>query len=251
MSIDTLGRQASEALFAATADLDAQTSLRRNLESSRGRRRLSPALVVVAAVVILVVGWAFSGDLQRSAVPAPPLDTPLPVLVGKKLGGPITAVAPTGWEVINDRAYVEMRPADGSPGMQVFMVVPRRVYDPPSDELVPLKDDPVVWITTHPEVKTLDKFGVDGPGSAWTATAVDLSLSPKAKNDWVHLLPLSMAPGSPPLAITANNGMDRWIIIDFEKSRPLIIAATSPTRDDPDLATAINQLLASIQIQQN
>ena len=250
MSIETLGRHAGDAVRAATADLDIDAALTLNLQQPRRQRRLGPALVA-AAVLVLIVGWAISGDLRPSADSAPPLDRgPGPVLVGEKLGVPMTAAAPTGWEVLKNRAYVDMRPADGSPGMHMYMVVPRKVYAPPSDKLARFTDDPAVWVKTHPGLKTLGKGGLDGPGFAWIGQRVDLSLSPRAKSDWVHLMPLSGAAGSPPLSITADDAMYRWIVIYFKNSPPLVIAATSPTPKDPDLITAINELLASIQIQQ-
>ena len=250
MSIDTLAHQASQGLKDATRDLDLDDALRTTLDRSGGRRRIVPALVIATAILVLIVGWSLSGELRRSAVPVPPADAPSPVLVGQKLGAPMTAVAPDGWEVLRNGSYVEMRPADGSPGVHLFMLVPRKVYDPPSYELAPLRDDPIIWMTTHPDLTTNGQFGVDGPGFAWMGTKVDVSLKPKADEGGLHLMPLSKAPGSPPLAMTADDAMFRWIVIYFEDSDPLAIAATSPTPDDPRVIEAINELLASIQIQQ-
>ena len=250
MSIDTFARQASQELRDATCDLDVDDALRTTLDRSGGRRRILPPLVVVAAIIVLILGWSLSGELRRSAVPAPPADAPSPVLVGQKLGAPMTAMAPDGWEVLRNGSYVEMRPADGSPGVHIVMLVPRKVYDPPSYELAPLREDPAVWARTHPALTPSGAWGVDGPNFAWTGSKTDLSLSPKVKNDYVHLMPLSKAPGSPPLAITADDAMFRWIVIYFEDSDPLAIAAISPTPDDPRVIEAINELLASIQIQQ-
>jgi hypothetical protein len=250
MSIDTIARQACRGLTAATADLDVDDALRNTLDRTRRHRRLGPALVIVTAVMVLIVGWSLSGELRRSAVPAPPASTPSAAQVGGKLGAPLTAAAPAGWAVLKDGAYVEMRPSDGAPGVHIFMVVPRKVYDPPSYELAPLREDPAVWARTHPALTPSGEWGVDGPDFAWSGSTTDLSLSSKVKNDYVHLMPLSKAPGSPPLAITADDAMFRWYVIYFEDSDPLVIAAISPTPNDPNLTRSINDLLASIQIQQ-
>ncbi|MEO8106984.1 MAG: hypothetical protein ABI720_06655 [Actinomycetes bacterium] len=248
MSIDTLARQASQRLLSATCDLDLDDALRQTTDRTRRRRGLGPTLVIVTAIIVLIMGWSLSGELRRSADPAPPVDAPHRTLVGEKLGAPMTAMAPPGWDVVSNRGYVEMRPADGSPGIRMLMLVPRRVYDPASQKLEPLKEDPVIWMTTHPEVTPSGRFGVDGPDFAWAGTKVDLSLSPKANGDGLHLLPLSRAAGSPPLAITANDAMFRWTVIYFENSDPLAITAISPTPDDPVVQQGVDDLLASIVI---
>ena len=167
MSIDTLAHQASQGLKDATRDLDLDDALRTTLDRSGGRRRIVPALVIATAILVLIVGWSLSGELRRSAVPAPPADAPSPVLVGQKLGAPMTAVAPDGWEVLRNGSYVEMHPADGSPGVHLFMLVPRKVYDPPSYELAPLGTTPYLDDRTHPDLTPNGQFGVDGPGFAW------------------------------------------------------------------------------------
>jgi len=250
MSLDTLARQAAEDLRSNVSTIDVDGALRTTLDQAGRRRRIVPVLVIATAILVLIVGWSLSGELRRSAVPAPPADSPSPTVVGEKLGAPMTAVAPEGWEVLRDRGYVEMRPADGSPGVHIVMLVPRRVYEPPSGTLTPLKDDPIIWMTTHPGLTTSGQFGVDGPTFAWTGTKVDVSLKPGAGTEGLHLMPLAKAPGAPPLAITPDDGTFRWTVIYFEDSDPLAIAATSPTPDDSDLTSAVNELLASIQIEQ-
>jgi hypothetical protein len=249
MSIDTLARQAGQAVMAGTTDLDVDDALSATMDRASRNRRIKPVLLVAAAVVVLIVGWSLGGDLLRSAEPAPPADDPAPVSVGQRLGTPMSAIAPEGWDVTSNRGYVEMRPADGAPGVRLFMLVPRTVYDPPSYDETPLKDDPIIWMTTHSDLTTDAQFAVDGPGFAWMGTKVDVSLKPNADDGELHLMPLSKASGSPPLAITADDAMFRWIVIYFTDSDPLAIAAISPTPDDPDLMSAINELLASIQVQ--
>jgi hypothetical protein len=107
-------------------------------------------------------------------------------------------------------------------------------------------------MTTHPDLTTDAQFAVDGPGFAWMGTKVDVSLKPDAarSNDGIILMPLSKAPGSPPLTLTPDDAMFRWIVIYFTDSDPLAIAATSPTPNDPDVMSAVNDLLASIQVQE-
>ncbi len=251
MSIDAVARQACQGLTAATADIDVDNALRSTLGRTRRHRRLGPALVIVTAVLVLFVGWSLSGELRRSAVPAPPASTPGTAQVGGNLGAPLTAMAPEGWEVLKDRAYVDLRPSDGSPGVRIVMLVPRQVYDPPSYELAPLREDPAVWVRTHPALTPSGEWGVDGPNFEWSGSKTDLSLSAKAENDFVHLMPLSRGAGSPPLAITKDDAFFRWIVIYFEDAAPLAIAATSPLPNDPNLTNAINELLASIQIQKD
>lgn len=249
MSIDALARKASQGLRDATRDLDVDDALHTTMDRSGRRRRIVPALVVATAILVLILGWSLGGERFRSAVPAPPVGSPSPVLVGNKLGAPMTAVAPSGWDVVNDGAYVEMRASDGS-GARMVMVVPRTVYDPPSYDPARLTADPAVWARTHPALTPSGAWGVDGPNFAWTGSRTDLSLSSKSENDSVRLLPLSNAPGSPSLSITADDAMFRWIVIYFQDSDPLAIAAISPTANDPDLTAAVNELLHSIQIQQ-
>jgi len=251
MSIDTLARQAGQAVMAGTTDLDVDDALAATMDRASRHRRIKPVLVLAAAVVILIVGWSLGGDLLRSAEPAPPADDPGPVSVGQGLGAPVSALAPAGWDVTSNRSYVEMRPSDGAPGVRLFMLVPRTVYDPPSYDETPIKDDPIIWMTTHPDLTTDAQFAVDGPGFAWTGTKVDVALEPSADDGELHLMPLSKAAGSPPLAISVDDATLRWIVIYFTDSDPLAIAATSPTPDDPDVMSAINELLASIQIQEN
>jgi hypothetical protein len=250
MSIDTLARRAGQAVMAGTDHLDVDEALGATMDRAGRRRRLMPVLVLAAAVVVLIVGWSLSGDLLRSAEPAPPADDPSSTVVGERLGVPMTAAVPSGWDVLRDRGYVEMRPSDGSPGMHLFMLVPRTVYDPPSYDEAPITDDAVIWMTTHPDLTTDAQFGVDGPGFAWMGTKVDVALKSRVNADGLHLMPLSKAAGSPPLAITAGDAMFRWIVIYFTDSDPLAIAAISPTANDPDLISAVNELLASIQVQE-
>ncbi len=249
MSIDALARRATQSLLAATDDLDVDVALEGTL-NRRHRRGFGPVLVIITAVVVLIVGWSLSGELRRSADPAPPVDAPNRTLVGDKLGAPMTATAPPGWDVVNNRGYVEMRPTDGTPGVHIFMLVPHEVYDNSADGRAPLQDDPVIWMTNHPDLTSSGRFGVDGPDFAWAGSKVDVALRPKAEKDFVHLMPLSNAAGSAPLAITKDDAFFRWTVIYFTDSDPLAIAAVSPTPDDPELATALNELLASIQIQQ-
>lgn len=250
MTLDTMARRASAELRAATADVDVDAALRTTLDRSRHRRRVKPLLILATAIVALIVGWSLSGELRRSAEPAPPADAPTPVSVGRQLGAPMSALTPTGWDAVTDRSYVEMRPSDGSVGMRIFMLVPRKVYEPPSETLTPLKDDPIIWMTTHPDLTTSGQFGVDGPAFAWAGTKVDVSLKPKAGAEALHLMPLAAAPGAPPLAISPDDGTFRWTVVYFEDADPLAIAAMSPTPDDSDLTSAVNELLDSIQIEQ-
>lgn len=249
MSLDILARQASHDLVTATADLDVNDALRTTLDGAGRRRRIVPALAIVTAVIVLIVGWALSGELRRSAVPAPPVDAPSPVLVGSQLGAPMSAVAPSGWDVINDSSYVELHATDGSQA-RIVMVVPHEAYNPPAYELVPMKDDPALWTTTHPGLTTSGKFGVDGPGFAWAGTKADLSLSDKAGTESIPLVPLTKGAATEDLSISADDQMFRWTVIYFEGSDPLAIAAISPKPDDPNLHRSINELLESIQIEQ-
>jgi hypothetical protein len=249
MSIDTLGRQASQELTARTADLDIDEALRGTLDQPRRQRRLGPALVVAAAVLVLLVGWSLSDHLLRTADSAPPADdSPSLESVGSQLGAPMSALAPSGWNVIHDGSYVEMTATDGSQA-RIVMVVPHTVYDPRSFQPTRLKDDPVVWMTLYPGLKSSARIGINATDYAWTGTQIDLSLSDKASTEPVPLVRLTGGSGAEQLSISADDEMFRWNVVYFEDSDPLAIAATSARADDPNLTRSIDELLASIQIQ--
>ena len=248
MSIDVLAHRASQSLRSASGALDVDEALRQTLERTRRRQRIGLSLVIVTAVIVLIVGWSLSGELRRPAVPAPPVDAPSPALVGSRLGAPMSAVTPSGWDIVHDGAYVDLRASDGS-NARIVMVVPRTVFDPPAYKPAPLKGDPALWTTTHPSLKSNGRFGVDGPEFAWAGSKADLSLPAKAGEDSIPLVALTKGAGAPALSISDEDKTFRWTVVYFEDSDPLAIAATSPAPDDPNLTRSINDLLASIQIQ--
>ena len=178
MSLDTVARAGNDALQSASA--------------SRRRRRAVAEPVALAPPEAgspgptagrrrpwswcWSVGWVGS-RLVTDEQSAPPLDSAPSEVVGARLSVPVELTVPEGWVVTRDAQAVELRPLDGSDRSITLVGQPVMVYQPPDYQLKPLRDDLVVWTTTHPDLEVSDQFGLDGPDFAWTGTEMELALS--------------------------------------------------------------------------
>jgi hypothetical protein len=246
MSIDTLGHRAAEDLRSAVADLDVERSLTQALAPRESARRWATALVVATVVMVLVLGWVGSG-LFTDEQSAPPLDSAPRDVVGGRLSVPVELTVPEGWGVTRDAQAVVLHPLDGSNSSMTLIGQPVMVYQPPDYRLRPLGEDIVVWTTTHPDLKVSDRFGLDGPGFAWTGTEMELALSAGASD-----VPLVPVPGRPypltPLEITTADRTFLWDVVYLADSPPLVVASQSPIPDDAALKAARSELLQSLQV---
>ena len=197
-------------------------------------------------VLVLVLGWVGS-RLITDEQSAPPLDSAPRDIVGGRLSVPVELTVPSGWVVTRDAQAVVLRPLDGSSSSITLVGQPVMVYEPPDYRLKPLRDDLVVWTTTHPDLEVSDQFGLDGPGFAWTGTEMELALSAGSSD-----VPLVPVPGRPypltPLDITKADRTFLWDVIYLTDSPPLLVASQSPIPDDAVLKSARNELLQSLQV---
>ena len=244
MSIDTLGLQAAEVLRDATADVDVERSLNLALTPRAVTRRWTTVLVVAAVVTVLVLGWVGS-RLVTDEQSAPPLDLAPREVVGDGLSVPVRLTVPEGWVVKRDARAVVLSPLDGSSSSMTLLGQPVMVYQPPDFRLRPLREDLVVWTTTHPDLQVRDQFGLDGPGFAWSGTEMELALADGASN--VPLVPVPGRPSLAPLEITTSDRTFLWDVIYLTDSPPLLVASQSPIADDAALKSARDELLQSLQ----
>jgi hypothetical protein len=246
MSLDTVARQATIALQSAVSDADVDRALTQTVEHRRQNRLAEPLLVAAVLVLLLAVGWVGS-QLVTDEQSAPPLDPAPSEIVGARLSVPVEVTVPDGWSVQRDAQAVVLIPQDAS-DMSITMVgQPVVVYQPPVYQLKPLRDDLVVWTTTHPDLEVNDQFGLDGPGFAWTGTEMELGLRKGASD-----IPLVPIPGRPypmtPLDITEQDKTFLWDVIYLTDSPPLLVASRSSIPNDADLKSARNELLQSLQV---
>jgi hypothetical protein len=203
-------------------------------------------LVAAVLVLLLAVGWVGS-QLVTDEQSAPPLGPAPSETVGARLSVPVEVSVPEGWVVARDAQAVVLNPQDGSERSIILLGQPVVVYQPPTYEAKPLRDDLVVWTTTHPDLEVSDQFGLDGPDFAWTGTEMELSLRKGASD-----VPLVPIPGRPypmtSLDITDQDKTFLWDVIYLTDSPPLLMASQSPRSDDADLKSARNELLQSLQV---
>lgn len=247
MSLDTLGLLAAQDLRAAASEVEVERSLQRSLTGRRRGRAVGAAMLVVAVVAAVVVGWLATHDLFRGEESAPPLDSGPAVTVGDRLSVPVALTVPEGWDVRRDDRAVELRPLDRSDRSITLVGQPVMVFEPPDYQLRPLREDLVVWTTTHPDLDVSDQFGLDGPGFAWTGTEMTLSLKPDATE-----IPLVPKPATDrDLSTLSVKGADKtflWDVIYLTDSPPLLVASRSSTPDDPVLKAGRDELLQSLVI---
>lgn len=243
MSLDTLGRRAAQDLRAAASTSDVERSLQQALDRDR-RRPWKLALLVAATAIAVVVAWLATTDLFPSRHSAPPADGDAREVVGVRLSVPVEAAVPQGWVTSRDAASVELRPADGSDRSITLVGQPVVVYEPPSYDLKPLREDLVVWTRTHPDLRVSDDWGIDGPDFAWTGTEMRLSVPPGTEA--IPLVPLPSDAGR--LTVTSGDGTFLWDVIYLADSPPLLVASRSPVADDQPLKTARDELLESLTI---
>jgi hypothetical protein len=244
MSIDTLGARAAQDLFDATADLDVERALGSVQHRFSGRRRTFTLLVAACAVLLLIAGWLGARTVLQDRESAPPLDDNPAQVVGSGLSVPAQLSVPDGWTAVRDASTVELRPSDGSDSSITLVGQPVKVYQPPRYRLAPLAEDLMVWTTKHPDLEVSDRFGLDGPGFAWTGTQMTLAVAPSSTD--VPLIPL---PGQDtPLSISQEDGLFLWDAIYLTDAPPLVIASRSSTPDDPTLKEARASLLQSLQV---
>lgn len=246
MSLDTAARRATIALQAGVSDADIDRALARTVEHPRRNRHAGPLLVAAALVLLLALGWLGS-QLVTDEQSAPPLDSAPGEVVGARLSVPVEATVPDGWSVQRDAQAVVLNPQDASDTSITLVGQPVLVYQPPDYQLKPLRDDLVVWTTTHRDLQVSDQFGLDGPDFAWTGTEMELGLRKGASD-----VPLVPIPGRPypmtPLDITERDKTFLWDVIYLTDSPPLLVASRSSIPDDADLKSARNELLKSLQV---
>lgn len=246
MSLDTLGLLAAQDLHAAASEVDVERSLQRALAGRRRGRAVSATILVVAVVAVVVVGWLASHNLFGGEQSVPPLDSGPAVVVGAQLSVPVALTVPEGWEVRRDDRAVELRPLDRSDRSITLVGQPVMVFEPPGYQLRPLREDLVVWTTTHPDLEVSDQFGLDGPGFAWTGTELTLSLKPDMSK-----VPLVPKPATDrdlsTLSVKAADKTFLWDVIYLTDSPPLVVASRSSTPDDPVLKAGRDELLQSLQ----
>lgn len=247
MSLDTLGLLAAQDLHAAASEVDVERSLQRSLTGRPRGRAVGAAILVVAVVAAVVVGWLATHDLFGGEQSAPPLDRAPAQVVGGRLSVDVELQVPEGWKVIRDAQAVVLRSSDESGSSMTLIGQPVMVYQPPDYRLKPLREDLVVWTTTHPDLEVSDRFGLDGPDFAWTGTEMELGLSAGSAD-----VPLVPVPGRPyPLTRLEITRADRtflWDVISLPDSPPLLVASQSPIPDDAGLKSARNELLQSLVI---
>jgi hypothetical protein len=250
MSLDTVARRASTTLRSAVSDADIDRALHHALDRSDDNRRwirlAGPLLVAAVLVLLLAVGWAGS-QLLTTEQSAPPLQPAPSETVGARLSVPVEASVPDGWNVQRDARAVELGPMDGSDRSIILLGQPVVVYQSPDYQLKPLREDLVVWTTTHPDLEVSDQFGLDGPDFAWTGTEMELALR-RGTSD----VPLVPIPGRPypmtPLSITEQDRTFLWDVIYLTDSPPLLMASRSSIPNDAELKSARNELLQSLQV---
>lgn len=242
MSIDTLGQRSAEDLRTAASEIDVERSLRDAVGRERPAWRWTTVLVAATVVLVLVVVWAGS-SVMTDEQSAPPLDSAPAEIVGRGVSVDIQATVPEGWEVVRDAQTVELRPLDGSDSAITMVGQPVKVYEPPDYRLKPLREDLVVWTTTHPDLEVTYKWGLDGPNFAWHGTEMRLGLK---RGNETPLVPLPS--GTTPLAISDADQTFLWDVIYLSDSPPLLVASRSPSADDPVLKAARDELLQSLTI---
>jgi hypothetical protein len=203
---------------------------------------------------VVVVGWFGLRVVLEDQQSAPPLNDAPRQIVGSRLSVPATLTVPDGWGVVRDAESVELRPLNG--GDQTITVVgqPVVVFEPPDYQPVPLRDDLVVWTTTRSDLRVSDRFGLDGPGFAWTGTQMTLAL--RAGIDEAPLVALRRGGGdhwglsyrNDALTITSADETFHWDVIYLTDSPPLVVASRSSVPDDDVLKAARNELLESLQL---
>lgn len=254
MSIDTLGFRAAGELFAATEALDAERSLHAALTPGPRRDARSAVLVAACLVLVVVVGWLGMRVVLQDQQSAPPLDDAPRQIVGSRLSVPATASVPDGWGVVRDAESVELRPFNGADQTITVVGQPVVVFEPPDYQPVPLRDDLVVWTTTRSDLKVSDRFGLDGPGFAWTGTQMTLAL--RSGIDEAPLVAMKGGGGdhwglsyrNDALTITSADRTFHWDVIYLTDSPPLLVASRSATADDAALNAAREELLQSLQV---
>lgn len=246
MSLDTVARRATAALHSAASDLDVDRALALSVHNHRRSRFAGPLLVAATLLLVLAAGWLGS-RLVTDEQSAPPLDSAPRDVVGDRLSVPVELSVPEGWVVTRDAQAVVLNPQGGSDRSITMVGQPVMVYEPPDYRLKPLRDDLVVWTTTHPDLEVSDQFGLDGPDFAWTGTEMELALPAGAPS-----VPLVPVPGRPyPLTRLDITQADRtflWDVIYLTDSPPLLVASRSSIADDPHLKAARNALLQSLQV---
>lgn len=248
MSVDTLGCDAGLQLLDATNDVDVEQALEEVLHARRRHHRVGASLAVLAVVVAVVIGFAWVTDFGRSTEPPQPLDVPHSQRVGTQLTVPATLTVPAGWGVSRDAAYVELVPADGA-GARIVVVSPRKVYNPPKYDAVPLTEDLALWAITHPTVAEADRWSVDGPDFAWAGTTMKLTLSAGVVDR--REIPLVQLPETNPskaLTISFDERTYLWTVVYLKGDAPLLVVGISPTRDDPNVKTALEGVLDSLKL---
>jgi hypothetical protein len=253
MSVDLRARRAMDELRSEVALLDVDRAFDHVLTGGRRNGLVRSSLVLAAVVVVAMVGGIIAGGPMQSNTPPPPANQSKSATIGVDLPGPATMRLPAGWDIAHDGRYVELIPQDGSDA-RLVVTIPAEVYDPPSYDSAPLREDLVVWTLTHPAIQSAERYGIyeygrpqaEG-GISWGGNAMDLSLRTRGSElGSVPLVPLPGAAGDARLSVTSQDATFRWAVVNLKGSEPIAFAAISVTSDDQLTLAALNDLLQSI-----
>ena len=251
MSVDDLGRRATDELRAAAARSDEIAAMEAVL-GSRPTRWSGARLVAVCAVAaLLVAGAAVVRAQLNPSASVSPAGQLVGTVVGQGMSLPVGLTVPADWVASTNSGYVRLVPADGS-DRSITITPADKAFDPPSYARLVTPADFNEWTGLHPALEVSYRFA--GPwGEGYESTQMELTLSepPAQQSPRVAppgVLPLVPLPGEgAAITISEDDQTFRWTIVNTGDG-VLLVAARSSTPRDRFLWDGVSSAFASLEV---
>ncbi|MDH4158689.1 MAG: hypothetical protein OEV62_00345 [Actinomycetota bacterium] len=250
MSVDELGRRATDELRAAAARSDEIVALEAVLGSRPTRWTGARLVAVCAAAALVVAGAAVVRAQLNPSASLSPAGQLAGAVVGERMSLPVRLTVPVQWTAATNQAYVTLLPTDGS-DRSITVTPADKAFDPPLYATLTRPADFMVWTLSHPALEASNRTG-GAWGDGYVSAQMDLTLSdPPAQHlrvappGTLPLVPLS--PEGAAITISENDQTFRWAIVTTHDG-DLLVAARSSAPRDTFLWDGFNTLVTSLRV---
>jgi len=250
MSVDELGRRATDELRAAAAQSDEIAAMQAVLGRRPTRWSGARLVAVCAAAALIVAGAAVVRAQLNPSASVFPAGQLAGAVVGERMSLPVRITVPTRWTAATNQAYVKLLPTDGS-DRSITVTPADQAFDPPSYARLTTPVDFVLWTLSHPGLEASNRVG-GAWGDGYVSTQMDLTLSdPPAQHlrvappGTLPLVPLPPEGGA--ITISEHDQTFRWAIVTTHDG-DLLVAARSSAPRDRFLWDGFNTLVTSLRV---